>query len=249
MNLGDVITYTRDLLAEYDTSGRYSDPLLTRFVYRAMDDLALELEWPESTLTQDATPGVQEYSIPPVLKVLRVYLGGQECVPTTIPTLEGSTLELFDQSTPGTAVPRWKSEPGATYPVLKHVEQGYPVPQVPWFSGMRPRFYFRGGSIGFVPTPVNTVTIALDVVPYPPKPQAMTDTVVFPDLFLEALATKAAEIAKESDQQYDAATYFRQKFASYWVPKLRRWKETFVVHLPRRPSPVTYRTFYQDPRG
>ena len=244
ITLSDVLTFTRDLLAEADTTGRFSDAMLTRLVARAIDAVALAIEWPEATLTQSTVAGTQEYQLPLMLKLLRVYLAGQECVPTTIPTMEGFPLELYDQSTPATAIPRWKNEPSAAYPVTTHGEQGFPVPQVPWVPNLRPRYYIRGGNVGFVPTPANVVTITADIVPIPSKPGAGTDVILYPDFFNEALGTKVAELAKASDRHFDEAKYFQDRFEQHWLPQLRTWKEKFVWHLPRRPSPITYRTFY-----
>jgi hypothetical protein len=244
ITLGDILQETRDLLAESDTTGRFSDAMLTRQINRGIDAVALAIEWPEANITQSTVAGTQEYQLPLMLKLLRVYLAGQECVPTTIPTLEGFALELYDQSTPGTAIPKWKNEPSAAYPVTKHMEQGYPVPQMPWQPGMRPRYYLRGGNLGFLPTPANVVTISCDIVPVVAKPAVSTDVILFPDFFIEPLAIKACELGKESDRHFDEAEYFSKKFEEKWLPKLRTWKEKFQWNLPRRPSPITYRSFY-----
>lgn len=244
MIFADVIAKARNLLAEPDPTGRFSDLELTTYVITAQDWFCLTLEWPEGTITQTATASQPEYALPLILKILRVSVAGQLCVPTTIPVLEGDALEIYDQSTSGTMQPRWQSQPALSYPVAATVD-GSPVGQVPWQPNLRPRYYLRGGNLGFVPTPANAALISVDIIPMPPRPPLapLTTAVstILPDFMLEPLALKTVEQACLADDRLDKITEVQRELGG-WVPKLKTWVGTFQRTNPLRPQPITYRS-------
>ena len=169
MRVSLIITPARALLND-KTGGRWSDDTLMSFLTMTARELMRDVKWPPARLTTWTIPGNQEYQIPDeLIRVYSVYLQGQLCTETTIQTLEGHQIQRYDQhgfgsapltgggGPPGNAgnyVPQWTVQPPMSYPVAN--QWGYPRPDAEgWSMGQPPRYYLRGGYIGFVPIPAN----------------------------------------------------------------------------------------------
>src|SRR5271157_3351558 len=115
MTLADLLTTTRDLLAEPDATGRFSDNELTRFINEGQNKLALAIRWPEGVLLGATTANIQEYTLSEdCLAPKRIYLNGQQLAPTTLGYLEGIQMNEYDQT--GTNnLPEWITLDQATY--------------------------------------------------------------------------------------------------------------------------------------
>ena len=149
MMLSDLLTFSRVLLAEPNQSptGRWSDADLTVFINQAHTQIALDLDWLESTYTGTTVNGTQEYQLPETLKILRVYIAGEQIVPTTIPALGGDQIEIWDRSAPNNQ-PQWAAQPADTYPLPGGLPpggqgsgwgRGVDAGNTPWSRGDRPR--------------------------------------------------------------------------------------------------------------
>jgi|SRR5271166_5700689 len=256
MTLGDETQTLRRFIAETNPAGRWNDYDTGDFINRARKQLMIDWEWPETSIFITAISGQQEYDTrnntvtPPVEqvnKILRVYVAGQLCVPTTIPLMDGSQIELFDQ-TALNFTPQWLAVPATSYPVSS--DSGFPQTRAPFFPGMRPRFYLRGPfNIGFVPAPLGTPTIQLDIIPTPPLLLAESDPDIFPDNCREAIAWKAAELAMFGDNPNPDKVQMADACYARYLRELKQvlipWKRNFVEFGPKGPQVLTYRAFFQ----
>jgi hypothetical protein len=249
MVLNDLLNFTRVLLAEPQQSptGRWSDADLTTLINQSQTQIALDVDWPESTYSGFTQASVQEYSMPETLKILRVYLGGQPIVPTTIPALGGDQIEVWDDSALNRQ-PQWKAQIPQPYPFLlgKGGCSGTNAGNTPWFQNERPRFYPRGGNIGFVPTPNGAFFVQVDLVPQPPMLVLATDVSIYQTSFKDAICWKAVEYAMFADNN-SMMSMAAQNYQAELL-KLRAWKADYQKMLPRGVFPVTARTNFQGPR-
>jgi len=256
MLLSDLITFTRLLLAEPEqtATGRWADTDLTTFINQAHTQIALDLDWPESTYTGTTVMGTQEYPLPETLKILRVYVAGMPIVPTTIPALGGDQLEIYDRSALNNQ-PQWVAQPEETYPIQTGTTgtgnggwgRGADAGNTPWSIGNRPRFYMRGGNIGFVPIPAGAYLAQIDFVPQPPPLINPTDVSIYQTTFKDALCWKTTEYAMFSDNNSMLSTCVQSYQAE--LMKLRAWKEDLIKMLPRGVFPITARTNFRGPCG
>jgi hypothetical protein len=246
--LSDLITTFQDLLADTDLNGRWGSAEIIRFINAGQNDLALALRWPEGTAQITTVSGTQEYTLPEsILAVKRVYVNGQQLVPTSIPAMEGITTELYDQSGKN-YVPEWQSldqtpfTNPATYPVANTmIFTSFDI--APGAAGLqRPAYYFRGMNIGLIPIPGGAYPLVLHVVPFPPQLANNNDTCLFPQLARYVIAHRAVQLAKESDRHYDEAEYNEKQYLQ-GLPSLIAWKKNFSPSQ-NRPMPRTYRTLY-----
>jgi hypothetical protein len=253
----DLETLTRAYLDEPDVNGRFSSATLTLFLNRAQDALALALYWPEGRVTGTWNTNQENPLVEDMLAVLRVYVAGQEAVPTSIPVLEGQQLEMYDQSGTGQK-PEWIALDRApyanpsSYPVTAtQGVTGYPVPQVPGYP-IRPAYYVRGANLGLIPQPTSGTLVTIDFVVRPAQLSSSSPNglCVFPEICRDALCAKACELAMASEKQYEAANYWAARFErALFDPRagLLKWKKEFTKQFVERPVPVTYRTFYRTP--
>ncbi len=250
MQLFTILNSVRVFLAEPEpvgvNQGRWTDTDLTTLINQAHTQIALDIDWPESTYTGYTLAGIQEYQMPETLKILRVYLGGQPIVPTTIPALQGDQIEQWDQSAPGN-IPQWVYQPQESYPFLQTSGggSGTNAGNTPWSQGERPRFYPRGGNIGFVPIPNGAYYVQIDLIPQPPVLVNTTDTSIYQSTFLDAIVWKTCEYAMFADTNSMMQTCASNYQAE--LVKLRAWKSDYVKMLPRGVFPITARTFFQGP--
>lgn len=239
MQLGDINAQVRILLAEPDSTGRWSDTDLASLINQGQKAVVKELEFPEGTLVNQTTAGQQEYTIPEVFKILRVYVAGQPIIQTDIPTLEGAQIEMYDQSAPN-YLPQWLSQNSTAYPVAS--DTGYPYPStLPFYAGQRPQWYLRGGNIGLVPPPAGTYTLQIDIVPVPAALANAADVSTLPSNFLQAIAWYAVYQAKFADSRLEDAAFAMQQFEGE-MGKLRAWKSSFKGSTNRAPVLLTYRS-------
>jgi hypothetical protein len=112
-----------------------------------------------------------------------------------------------------------------------------------WAAGQRPRWYFKGGSLGIIPAPAGVYTLVIYCLTVPPDAANLTDATLFPNNFRQALAWKICELAKFSDDGDRAAeqrTYAAGKYESE-MRKLRANRKQYDGDQPRMPKLNTYR--------
>jgi hypothetical protein len=248
MQLQDINTFIRYLVAEPSQSpqGRWQDADIAIFASQAQTQVALDLDWPESSYTGYTVANVQEYQMPEALKILRVYLAGQPIVPTTIPALQGDQLEIWDQSAPGN-IPQWLYQQSQVYPFVSgtYGYNAFNAGNTPWCQNERPRFYIRGGNIGIVPKPVGAYFMQIDLIPQPPTLVNLTDVSIFQTTFKDAICWKCVEYMFFGDTNSLLNTAMQNYEKE--LGKLRSWKADYQKMLPRGVFPITSRTFFQGP--
>ena len=265
-----IITPARALLND-KTGGRWSNDTLMSFLTMTARELMRDVKWPPARLTTWSIPGVQEYQIPDeLIRVYSVYLQGQLCTETTIQTLEGHQIQRYDQcgfgsapltgggGPPGNAgnyVPQWTVQPPMSYPVAN--QWGYPRPDAEgWSMGQPPRYYLRGGYIGFVPIPSNAPgldnfgnpipNITIDCVVLPQQVLELAQPLFFPDLFSEALIWGVVEKAKFSDDTSstkESRTFARERYNEQ-AGKMRMWAANYTGDQPGGPKMTTDRPLW-----
>ena len=265
MQAQDVLSFVRSLISEPVASQWLSDSRAIKFIDRAQKMIVREIKWPESRFVFTTLPTVQEYQLQEVVKILRVYVAGQPIVRTDIPTLEGQQWQFNDQTGtvggPGGTVvpgqppvlvgnqytPQWTSQSPLAYPVASAL--GFPSPSAqPWMAGMRPRYFTRGGNLGLVPAPLSSYVVVCDVIAQPVTLAYLTDTLVLPDIVMDAIAWKTVELAYYSDSQNPTSQQARQDALASYNTALRdakAWRRQYDGVGPRGPNPLTQRSFYK----
>lgn len=244
MTGGDINNLFRIYTAEPDNTGRWSDADAYTLINEAQKFISLKIEWPVVHFSASTVANTQEYTLPEINRLERVYLAGQPCVPTDIATLEGTQIEFYDQTSTTTAnTPQWNSLVYNTYPVV-NTQMGYPNGVSPYYIGQRPQYYVNGGNLGFVPIPSTVYTIDIWGIGIPTSLAAAADTCDYPSQFESAIAHKAAELAFLADSQLEKAQAQALKFME-WLPELRAWKATFLKNKSRGPRPISYRHFFR----
>ncbi len=244
----DCVNFARILLATPGGSTtRWTDAQLITLTDRAVKFAVARVRFPETRLTIAATPaGQQEYAMPEMHEVKRVYVNGQICVLVygSIDTLEGRQALVEDQTGSGVQAPGSGGPPGAggmmqpswvmqtpvSYPFINNWGVPAPIAQ-PWGAGSRPRAYLRGGSIGVVPAPGASSYLVVEGVRVPTTLQNLTDAVVVPDNFMDAIGWKMCEYAQMADdsaQSADQRNYAGQK-AEMEIRYLRTWKRQYSL--------------------
>jgi hypothetical protein len=252
------------MLNDPSSSGRWSDATLISFYNQAASQLVRDVEFPQSRIIGQTIMNQQEYPLPEFIRIIRVYVAGQLVVPTSLQVLEGHQIEVYDQGqgdgisqtvpatgsggppgvVPGFA-PGWVVQSPASYPVSNSWGPPAPSSQV-WFNGQRPRYYFRGGSIGLVPAPSGIVDIVIEGLRVPTPVINLTDAIPFPFNYGQALAWKVCELAKFSDDDDRAAdqrNYAAQQYEIH-MRRIRQINKSYDGDGPRRPNFRTYRGFY-----
>jgi hypothetical protein len=251
MTGGDIEAFIRVNTSEPSTGGRWSSADILTEMNPAIRAVGMRVDWPEATATTSTIAKQQEYALPEIMCILRVYLAGQLLYPTDIPALQGEQIEYFDQSS-STLQPQWQVAAPSAYPLPN--DQANPVPGgLPYYAGQRPMFYLRGGCIGFVPAPVAIYTAQMDYVPLPVTiiagGAAGAGTVSdMPLLFLEAIGWKTMALMHKADgddsQANDAEGHFEK-----CLKDCISWKRNLVRNKPRRTYVYPYRILYTGPFG
>lgn len=266
LTVAQIVTQARRLLNDPSAQGRWSDASLISFTDEAQQLLTRDVEFPQSRLTAPTIVNQQEYATPDLLNVYRVYLAGQLLVPTTKQILEGHQTQEYDQGldsgimqpgiqtpgsggppgTQGSFTPAWNIQSPEAYPVAN--AWGSPAPDAqPWFTGQRPRYYFDGGVIGFVPAPSSIVTMCIDCLRVPDPLANLIDITIFPYNFRTAMVWKVVEFAKfaDNDQTASEQRMYASQMYEKEMRKLRTTYKFYAGDAPRMPKMFTNRTLYQ----
>jgi hypothetical protein len=260
----DVIELARILQAEPNTGQRWNNLKLITLVDRAQKMLMRTLRWPEARYVFQ-TNLAQEYQIPEMIRVLRVYIAGQIIEQTSIPTLQGQQTGVNDQSGTGggpggfvgTGVapvlaggqfgPAWVGQGTAVYPVS--TAGSYTSPASPWFIGRRPAYYMRSGNIGFVPGPLGSSTCVIDCIAQPPTLQNLQDALMVPDIAVDCLAWKLCEFMSYADDEQGQDVQNSRDYALKGyrdaLAELRMWRRTYDGVTSTGPNVFALRTFYR----
>jgi hypothetical protein len=233
--------------AEYNVAGRWSDPDIYTLLTEAQNWMALKLKWPlfhaVAASPNGTQTGVQEYTLPDnFIQIDRCYIAGQACVPTDIETLEGDTIEYYDQSFPNTYTPQWSSNPVSAYPVT-NTQMGYPQGVSPYYVGQRPSYYENGGNLGITPVPAGQYQIDLWGIGVPPV-LANEVTCVYPQIAASSLVWRAIGDAMFSDADAER----REKaylLAEQGLVDVRTWRQDFMPKKNRGPRVLGYRNAYR----
>lgn len=246
MTLQQILQSTRFALAEPNPLGRFSDGELIDYINEAQLQTGIEVEWPEALYQISTIANQMEYQLPELLKILRVYIGNQRGVPTTIPYMEGAQIEYWDQSNVGSGyAAQWSSQTPSAYPVGS--DTGSPIEvKSPYVVGSRPMYYLRGGNLGIVPAPAGSYTLSINYIPEPPPLANYTDVSIYPLFWKDALVQFAVYKARYADRQTDDATAAFEQFTKVYLPRLRQWKLDMIEDLPKGPQLITYRTYYAN---
>jgi hypothetical protein len=262
--LQSLITEVRARRSEPNVNGRWTNALLTGVINRAQQQVMLDVQWPEATGYTPTVPGQQEYTLPELISILRVYMvflegsAGQPMVPTSINRLEGDTLGYFDQSTTQFQT-QWQTQNSSAYPVSSG--NGYPQvasilpPAYGGYSGQRPQYYLRGGNLGCVPIPAAVYAIQLDYIPIPPTLVNLADSSILPDAFVDAIVFKAmyymASAESNPVKMADADKMYgglpQERGTGGAIGKLLSWKGNLLTHEPRAVIFTTARTRFNGP--
>lgn len=225
---------------------RWSNNDLLVLTSRAVKNLVAEIYFPESRLTGTTVPNQQEYQIPDMHLVYRVYLNGQIIVeiPGGIDTLEGRQVLQYDQSAQGIEVAgsggpagaagqmqaQWVVATPVAFPFLN--TWGSPAPQAQgYFPGQRPRYYRRGGFLGIVPAPAFAASLVIDCVMVPAPIATAQDSIVVPDNYMDGIVNYVCYRAWGSDKDPVAQQQARTSLQDYTanIRKLRTWKRQYSL--------------------
>lgn len=259
MTGNDILTQARAILAE-PSQNRFPNTMLLNQASVIQRQIAIDLDFPESTLSYPIVSGQQEYQIDTLSKILRVYIttsGGSkiELYPTDIPTLEGDILQLYDNSSglvvgaPVQTAQMW-TQPPSQYPMPNVVPGGTVGTKMPYnntsSSNQRPCYYMRGGYIGILPPDIASSgdKIVIDCIPTPPDFVLPTDTSIFPRTFLMAIVWGVVKFCRMSDQNqiYQLAdTEFEKE-----MNRLNMWRmNKLQQNKPKTFVPRTIRTDFR----
>jgi len=244
--VSDRTTYIRTLLnSQQPGATRWPEAMLIAHVDRAVKALVARIRFPDSRLSLTTITTNQEYPLPEMHRIHRVYLNGQIAaeVPGNVDTLEGDQILYNDQTASGALstgsgaapggtaqLPQWAVQTPTTYPFVNNF--GPPAPMsAPFYPGQSPRYYRRGGWIGFVPAPAIGTIITIDGVLVPTTLNADTQLIAVPENFSDAIDAFVCNRALRSDR--DPAV---RELAAEWLNTydgelklLRTWKRDFSL--------------------
>lgn len=261
MIASEVYGFAQQQCGEQNVGQRWTVAQWIAATDRAHKHLSRELKWPPSRFLFTSQPGVQEYQLQEVLKILDVYVNGQLLVQTDIATLQGEQIQISDQSGsaggPGGLIspqapptlaggpysPAWAGQGAAAYPVAN--VQGTTLSASPWFVGQRPMYYCEGGNLGFVPPPLVAYPVVVRCIKQPALLQNPTDALVLPDICLDALAWKVCEYFYYANPQQDGNSDSRNYANAQYKEALiacKDWKRTYAGDTGHGVIPRTYRT-------
>jgi hypothetical protein len=253
-----IINEIRVRAGEPDPAGRWSNANLTPLINRAHVDVGLLLQRPEATFYFVTVPTVGEYNLDEHTNILRVKVGGppgQPIVPQSIDMLEGTQINLYDQSSTTTPfTPQWLTQPPASYPVSSST--GFPAPiTIPWSPGNRPAFYLRGDGavLGLVPTPSTGYVVQIDCIAQPSVLVNDGDSSDFPDKAMDALVYKTMAYMAVSDRNSTALVLAERLYGGETgtggaVGQLLSQQRATPQHKSRAPLFVTARTKFMGPQ-
>ena len=259
LTAGEIVRFFRTLLAEPYQTRWIDQPGLSPFgisIYnstlelasQAQREVARESRWLEGRYAINIQPNIQEYGLPDIVGIKRVYMmtatGPQRLTRTSIPQMEGDHQRLYDQ-TAANYTSQWSVLPAAPYPIANSQLGGGWSP-VPMFPGQRPQYYRRGGNIGVVP--VNTITrwpLVIDVTDYPYEFQSVLDDSAFSRDWKEPIAWYMCKLAYFSDQSVGADSLEAAALANFEksMAKMESLVSNIEVEDPQGPQIITHRCF------
>jgi len=250
---------------------RFTAADVAQLATRAQNQVAFEVDHPESTQNILLVSGQQEYQLIDLMKLLRVYTAvfnsdnpnfpftfKQELIATNIGTLEGDVIQRYDNSSgivPQTS--KYIAQQPELYPYAggpnnargfgNNSCEPYPT-NMPWSScNSRPSYYLRGGYIGVVPIPLQSnppTYLMIDCTPAPPALVNTTDNSIYPDIFLEAIVWKMIEYASYSDHN-SAQMQAAQMYQNEVTMKINPWIQRLQATRPKTMVPITKRTYFR----
>lgn len=257
----DLISRVRRYYSE-QTANRWTDADILQFASDVQIEIAQEVKVLEAERVFAGTPGVREYELPELIKILRVYVqipnvSQERLVPTDIGTMEGEQIEYFD-NTSGTVTnalqmsPQWLAEQEQPYPNY-NAPQGGSTPTAPYqtvtLGGQRPVYYRRGGYIGLVPVPAAAFNLVLNYVPIPADVLSRGDFFSLPINFRDSLAYGVCQRMSISDRGADdpRSVKFGEQYGGA-VGEQREWLNQIDGDKPKTPIVITSRSYtrYED---
>lgn len=249
MQASDIIALFRILGSERSATGFVSDSDALQLANQASIDVALRIDWPESTMTTPTAASQAEYQLMDLVAILRVYVAGQLLYPTDIATLQGEQLEQFDQNANDNSLrPLWVQQQaiGATYPQMN--DQANPVAGgLPYYLGQRPVFYLRGGNLGLMPSPLGVYTLQVDYIPLPAYLTSDTSYSDMPTASKAAIVWKMISYLYQMDSNDAGAARAEGNFEKA-VRETIQWRTKLIRNKIRRPNLYPYRIIFNPHR-
>jgi hypothetical protein len=144
-----------------------------------------------------------------------------------------------------TGQPQWATQTPTAYPFVN--SWGVPAPRgLPFFAGQRPRYYRRGGWLGFAPAPTSGTIITVDCVRVPDTLTSDGQTVLVPDVFTDAIAYRVVSQCLRSDRD-PAARGLATDWANDFEKEIRlkrTWKRQYSLEDDQFQQ-LTYRSAYR----
>jgi hypothetical protein len=246
----DILSRVRTKSGETDPNGRWPDDDILELATDACYDISMRVDWPEGTALTTTSSSYQEYPLFECIAILRVYLGGQLIFPTSQDALEGNNIQVADMRGPN-GQPLWRTTLPTVYPTVSNPSQPstaplpgitVPVPtgDVMYYPGMRPKFYLRGGNIGFVYPPAGAYTLQVDYIPPPIILQDATTETAYPYMFLNAIVYYVlAEMYSSDDNDQKASTMMNKYEKSLGL--CVKWRRNILRGKPRTLYGYPYR--------
>jgi hypothetical protein len=244
---------------------RWPDSYLVPLTDRAVKAVVADVLFPESRIWFTSIAGQQQYQLPAMHEIQRVYVNGQPIAstPGNIDTLEGIQSQLYNATgngaePPGSGgppggggpmQPEWVVQTPVSYPYLN--AWGSPAPGAqPYYPGQSPRYYFRGGYIGIVPAPIAVgAQITVEGVRIPNTLVSVNDTVVVPDNFMDAInlyVLWATSISNDSSTAQKNREMNRNDY-DIEIRKLRTWARQYLRDNDQiLPQTNMYRDYYRE---
>ena len=257
MLVSERTTYIRSLINTPGTnSNRWPESQLIAHVDRAQKSAVARVRFPDSRLSLTTTNTNQEYTMPDTHRIHRVYVNGQICAetPGNIDTIEGKQILYNDQTGQGALstgsgaapggtqyLPQWAIQTPTAYPYANSFGPPAPMSQ-PYYPGQSPRYYRRGGWIGFIPAPTSGAILTIDCVLVPATLTGDSQVLAVPDNFADFIDAFVVHKCLMADRdpvaRQIAMDYFN--IAEQQIKELRTWKRDFsledsqVMLLPER---------------
>jgi hypothetical protein len=276
MTANEPITLAQSLLNDVPPAGggtRFSNQTYLTWLDEVSKEIMRDVRFPAARISTGTVPNLQEYQLPEVIEIWTVYVNGQIVVPSDLKVLEGHQTQNYDQGflggtnaqtpgsggptgTSGTYTPKWNVQPPAAYPITNNGCWPAPDAQQWSSSGMRPRYYNRGGYIGLVPAPSNPPPVVngipennlvIDCIMTPDTIASLTDQLWYPQIYKRALAMGVVMFGKFSDDSQstkESRNYAQQDYQAQ-VGKLRMWAAGFKGDAAEGPKMETNRRFYE----
>lgn len=263
----ELVAETRIKLGDLNPNGRWTNPSLLANIDRAHKRAVRLLLYPDARVILPTVSGVQLYRWPLMLRTDAIYIAGQPIVPSDLATLEGRQINQYDESGDGSqipspygdapagtvtqgggvAAPAWAIQSPLSYPDLNG-QWVRPAPDAqPWSQSQRPRYYWRGGWLGFDPPPANSnLAIQVDGVVMPDTITSLGQQLPTPDNFLDLITWMAVSLCKFPDDS-DRSEKMKKEAdgeATSELRQLRMWLKDYRGPVRDGPKVNTMRPAY-----